>query len=229
MMRDDMEPFQFKNKIASSLRHRVAQEIRDAIINGGLKPGDKLKEMEIAGQMGISRGPVREALRDLEAMGLVLSLPYRETVVADINKEEIIELLIPIRLQLELFSIKTNLVLFDEALFRTLRDTIETMEKAALENDLLTVVEEDLRFHESIVLFAEHSFSNQIWNGIANRLHLHFIKNTKLFPDLNKVPTDHMVLLDALSSRDYEVIEKVWIQHIRHHDSLLYFEDDSST
>lgn len=222
-----METFQFKSKTPASLRHRVAQEIRDAIIQGHLKPGDKLKELEIAHQMGISRGPVREALRDLEAMGLVLSQPYRETVVVSTNREEIEELLIPIRLQLELYSIRVNLDQFDDALFQTLREIVESMREAASRNDLHAVVEEDMRFHESIITFSQHSFSNQIWNGITNRLHLHFIKNTSLFPDLRKVPDDHDMLLNALNTRDYEQIKEIWIQHIRHHDSLLYIEEEA--
>ncbi|MEF3305614.1 GntR family transcriptional regulator [Paenibacillus sp. GYB003] len=217
--------FQFKSQANSSLRHRVAKEIRDAIVSGELKAGDKLKELDIAGQMGVSRGPVREALRDLEAMGLVSNHPYRETVVADVNKTEITELLIPIRLQLELYSIRTKLAEMDGAFFDNLRGTIELMKKAAANSDISTLVEEDIHFHESIILFKETSFPKQIWYGIVNRLRIHFIKNTKHFPDLSRVPEDHEQLIEALFSQNLKQIEEVWIRHISHHDSLLCFDD----
>ncbi|MDG0793187.1 GntR family transcriptional regulator [Cohnella ginsengisoli] len=70
-----MKPYQFKSQENLSLRQRVFADIRDAIVRGHLKPGDKLRELDISKQMNVSRGPLREALRDLEALGLVVSSP----------------------------------------------------------------------------------------------------------------------------------------------------------
>ncbi|TMV52260.1 GntR family transcriptional regulator [Paenibacillus mesophilus] len=221
--------FQFKNQSNFSLRHRVGKEIRDAIVSGDLKAGDKLREFDIASQMGVSRGPVREALRDLEAMGLVSNHPYRETVVADVNKAEITELLIPIRIQLELFSIRTKLAEMDQAFFDILRETIAIMKKAAADNDISSLVEEDIRFHETIITYKETSFPKQIWYGIVNRLRIHFIKNMKLAPDLSRIPADHELLLEALIAQDLAKIEELWIHHISRRDSLLCFDDNTGS
>lgn len=218
-----MNSFQFKSQENLSLRQRVYSDIRNAIIRGDLKPGDKLRELDISVQMNISRGPIREALRDLEAAGLVVSLAYKETVVADVQKEEIIDLLIPIRLQLELFAIKYNIASFDEDFFQTLESIVDNMKKFADAADLAGLIEEDILFHQLILSYNPSAYTLQIWSGIVNRLRLHFIKNTREFTDLNRVPLDHMILLDALRTKNYVHIAEVWAKHIRDEDCLLCF------
>lgn len=217
-----MSKFQFKSQENLSLRQKVAADIRDAIIQGSLKPGEKLKEQEISEQMGISRGPIREALRDLEAMGLVTCLPYKETVVADVTKEEIVDMLIPIRLKLELYSIKYNLDRYDGHFFDTLNEAIARMDRHAADNDIAGLVEEDIQFHEHIILWTESSYTQQIWLGIVNRLRLHFMKNTLQFTDLSRVPNDHRALVDALGTKDLGIITSAWEKHIEDDDCLLY-------
>lgn len=218
-----MSQYRFKAQANASLRHRVADEIRTAIIQGNLKPGDKLRELDISEQMGVSRGPIREAIRDLEAMGLVICHPYRETVVADVSREQIVELIIPIRLQLEIFSLKSGFREYDDDFYQSLERIIETMKTHAERQDLFALIEEDIRFHEMIVNFKGDAFTLQIWNSIVNRLRIHFIKNTPLFDDLGKVVKDHSELLEALKSQDEERIVKQWRTHIQHDDSLLCF------
>jgi DNA-binding GntR family transcriptional regulator len=218
-----MTQFQFKNQENLSLRQRVVTDIRNAIINRDLKPGDKLKELNISEQMGISRGPIREALRDLEAMGLIISSPYRETIVADVQKTEVIDLLIPIRLQLELYALKYNAAHFDEAFFQSLEAIVANMKANAESNDLAGLIEEDILFHERILSFNESTYTTQIWAGIVNRLRLHFIKNTKQFTDLNRVPRDHILLLQAIKTQNYEHISTLWTEHIHNEDCLLCF------
>jgi DNA-binding GntR family transcriptional regulator len=217
-----MSKFQFKSQENLSLRQKVAADIRNAIIQGSLKPGEKLKEQEISEQMGISRGPIREALRDLEAMGLVTCLPYKETVVADVTKEEIVDLLIPIRLQLELYSIKYSLDRFDDGFFSALNENIARMDQFAADNDIAGLVEEDIVFHERILLWTESTYTQQIWSGIVNRLRLHFMKNTRHFPDLSRVPDDHRALVDALRTKDFTGITSAWEKHIQDEDCMLY-------
>ncbi|WP_256756862.1 GntR family transcriptional regulator [Cohnella sp. WQ 127256] len=222
-----MDTFHFKSQENLSLRQRVMNDIRNAIIQGHLKPGDKLKELEISQQMSISRGPIREALRDLEALGLIVSSPYRETTVAEVRKEEVVDLLIPIRLQLELFALKYNLAKRDEVFFGNLSSIVERMKVSATNGDLFALVEEDIQFHEHILSLDNSSYIMQIWSGIVNRLRMHFIKNTSKFTDLHKVVEDHEALLNALQNDSAEKIEALWTRHIKDEDCLLCFDDES--
>src|SRR4051812_5764530 len=90
----------------ASLRSRASEALRTAIVEGRLQPGDRLREVELASQLGVSRAPVREALRQLEYKGLVASSPYRATEVLGVSQEEIEEVLVPIRLIIETFAFK---------------------------------------------------------------------------------------------------------------------------
>lgn len=221
-----MEPFQFKNQDNPSLRHRVTAAIRDAIIQGHLRPGDKLRELELSAQMGVSRGPIREALRDLAALGLIVSSPYRETTVADVGRAEVTDLLIPIRLRLELYALRQDSTRRNAALLRTLEELVGEMSAAAAANDLFALTEADIRFHENIVAADDSAYTQHIWSSIVNRLRIHFIKNTKHFEDLARVPQEHAELLEALKEGEAANIEEVWTRHILHDDSLLCFRDE---
>ena len=88
----------------ASLRHRVTSVLRTAIIGGRLQPGDRIIEEDVSEQLKVSRGPVREALRQLEQEGLVVTHPYRGTEVLGVSQEEVDEILVPIRLTLERFA-----------------------------------------------------------------------------------------------------------------------------
>ncbi len=79
---------------SDSRRHRVVVALRTAITAGQLRPGDRLLETDISTRMGISRAPVREALRQLEQEGLVISYPYRGTEVLGVSQEEVEEILV---------------------------------------------------------------------------------------------------------------------------------------
>ncbi|WP_158602148.1 GntR family transcriptional regulator [Cohnella endophytica] len=219
-----MEPFQFKSQENLSLRQRVINDIKNAILHGHLKPGDKLKELEISQQMSVSRGPIREALRDLEAMGLIVSSPYRETMVADVRKDEVVDLLIPVRLQLEMFAIKQNQLKMDDTFFDKMKIIVDHMKIAADQGDLYELVEDDIRFHEHVLALENSSYTTQIWSGIVNRLRLHFIKNTSRLTDLQKVVNDHIALMEVLRTGTIDRIETIWATHIQDEDCLLCFE-----
>src|SRR4051812_36785971 len=85
----------------ASLRRRATEVLRAAIVDGAMEPGDRLKEVEISEQLGVSRSTVREALRQLEHEGLVVQSPYRATEVLGVSQQEITEVLVPIRLTIE--------------------------------------------------------------------------------------------------------------------------------
>ncbi|MCL6547511.1 MAG: GntR family transcriptional regulator [Alicyclobacillus sp.] len=217
-----MSQFRFKPQKDASLRQRVTAEIRDAIVYGMLKPGERLREVEIAQQMGISRGPVREAIRDLEAMGLVVSLPYKETVVVDIRKEEVIGLLMPIRLHLELYCIRHGTGQYQEAFYQRIEQILADMRRSVEQKDLYGIVESDIQFHEWIIDSAGLAFPKQVWNSLVNRIRIHFIRNIHMYRDLNRLLDDHRRLASALRNGDWPDIERVWTDHIETEEALMF-------
>lgn len=129
------------------LREAVCETLRDAIRKGVLEPGERLMEVQLADELGISRTPVREAIRKLEQEGYVIMMPRRGTYVSDVSVSDIKEIF-EIRSALE--SLATGL-----AARRIETNELETLQKLLTEiegyiekNDIEKIVETDVRFHE---------------------------------------------------------------------------------
>ncbi|MCQ6561147.1 GntR family transcriptional regulator [Paenibacillus mendelii] len=216
-----MSDFTFKQQANTSLREKVTSDLREAILSGNLSPGARIREMDVAEQMGISRGPVREAIRQLEREGLLISYPYKETVVADLDSNEVRDILIPIRLHIESFVIKRYLDKMDEAFFANLQSIVDEMRQAFQNDQKSRLVELDILFHQQILELAAERTVLLTWQSIVNQIRLHFTKNLPFFK-LDHLETDHQQLLDALRTRDPAVAEQAIIKHTASEDSLLW-------
>jgi DNA-binding GntR family transcriptional regulator len=182
----------------TSLRQRVLATLRDAIIGGRFSPGDRLVEEELCQQLGVSRGPVREALRQLEQEGLVVSFPYRATEVIGVSLEEVREVLIPIRLTLERFAFRHALPLLSAADFAELEGLVATMDAAAAAGALAPIVEADVRFHELVLLRSAQPHCLQIWRAISPRVRAHFYRSGPRHASLTEIADEHRELLAAM-------------------------------
>lgn len=199
----------------NSLRQRVTRELRNAIISRTFQPGDRVIEEDIAAQMGISRGTVREALRQLEHEGLVVSYPYRGTEVAHISAEELQEVLFPIRLILERSAFLRVLPRLGVSDYAHLAAIIEEMQQAALAGDLMATVDLDVAFHRHIIQQANMPHLEQIWDAITPRMRVFFVRNNSTHASLDEVVMEHRDLLRALEMRDEATVLKVLDAHIR--------------
>ncbi|HUG65870.1 MAG TPA: GntR family transcriptional regulator [Gaiellaceae bacterium] len=196
-----------------SRRQQVLETLRSEIMTGRYEPGERLIEAAISEELGTSRGPVREALRQLEHEGLVVSVPYRGAVVLDVSDEEVQEVLIPIRLTLESFSFAKALELMTEDDFGELAKQLWLMEEGARKNDLQQVVEADLRFHEIVIAGSGRQHTMQVWRSIWPRIRNYFIRYGR-FRELDSIVDEHRELLDALRGRDLEQTMAVLERHI---------------
>ncbi len=198
----------------SSLRLRTTEVLRKAIVEGRLKPGDRIVEEEAAEQLKVSRGPVREALRQLEQEGLVVSFPYRGTEVVGVSQEEVDEILVPIRLTLERFAFRHALPRLTDADLDELADLVAAMRNAAAEADLDQLAEDDVRFHELVISRSGHPHCLQIWKTIEPRVRAHFRRDAPVHPSPFELPEEHQELLDALRTRDEATVLAVVERHI---------------
>jgi DNA-binding GntR family transcriptional regulator len=209
-----MTQFRFSEQQTKSLRHLVADEIRRAIFTGQLKPGDRLREQDIAEQMNISRGPVREALSLLDREGLVIVYPYRETVVAQLSHEEIVEVVIPVRYTLESFAVKKVLPDLSEVDFQYLESLVEGMKWGALQKNLLDIVEKDVAFHRFFIEKSNQHSLLSLWDSIDMRIRLHFATHGREYKDLLEIHAEHVELLEALKTKDLETVIEAFRRHI---------------
>ncbi|MGM8366750.1 GntR family transcriptional regulator [Virgibacillus sp. W0181] len=180
-----------------SLKDRIAFNIKNAIFEGKLQPGDKVTEVELAEEIGVSRGPVREAMQLLEMEGLFASEPYKGTRVTEITEDEVMNLLIPIRLNIESYAL-TKIIPLNEKQLYVLTNIIGQMQQAVEKGHVSTIVELDIKFHETLIMFVDLKSTKKIWIGIVNRIRLYFLYNGKIYNDLSYFIQEHQMLLDAI-------------------------------
>jgi DNA-binding GntR family transcriptional regulator len=192
---------------------QVIEILRTAIISGRFDPGDRLIESALSAELGTSRGPVREALRQLENEGLVMSFPYRGAVVLGVSDEEVHEVLIPIRLTLERYSWTRALEKLTEDDFAELGKQIWLMEQAGKANDLIKLVDADLGFHEIVISASGQLHTVQIWRTIWPRIRAYFFRYER-FRSFEETVEEHRELLDALQTRDPAIVLEQLERHI---------------
>src|SRR5262245_8086081 len=202
-----------KRKKRSPRREHVVDFLREAITVGRYTDGDRLIEERIATELATSRGPVREALRQLEHEGLVVLYPYRGAVVLGVSEEEIQEVLIPIRLTLERFSFTKALDQMGDADFAELAKEVWTMSDAASDRELLRIVEADIRFHEFVLSRSGQPHTTQVWHSIAPRIRAYFFRYG-LTADLSQIAVEHGQLLQAVQTRDRATVLEAVERHI---------------
>ncbi|MEI7760250.1 MAG: GntR family transcriptional regulator [Thermoleophilia bacterium] len=192
---------------------QVVETLRNAIITGAYEPGARLVESTLAAELGTSRGPVREALRQLENEGLIASIPYRGAIVLGISEEEVQDVLIPIRLTLERYSFTHALERLTEADFAELGKQVWLMEQAAKTEDLARLVEADLRFHEIVITSSGLPHTMQIWRTIWPRIRTYFYSYGRS-RDFMIMVEEHRELLAAVQTRNYDLVMSQLEVHI---------------
>jgi DNA-binding GntR family transcriptional regulator len=198
---------------AGSRGRQVIETLRTAIISGRFAPGDRLIESALSAELGTSRGPVREALRQLESEGLVMSFPYRGAVVLGVSDEEVQEVLIPVRLTLERYSWAHALPKLTDDDFAELAKQIWVMEQAGKDNDLRKLVEADLNFHEIVISASGQLHTVQIWRTIWPRIRAYFYRYER-FRSFQETVEEHRELLEALQTRDPATVLAQLERHI---------------
>lgn len=192
---------------------QIAEALRTSIIGGRYEPGERLIETALSAELGSSRGPVREALRQLENEGLVMSFPYRGAVVLGVSDEEVQEVLIPIRLTLERYSFARALEKLTDDDFAELGKQIWLMDEAGKANDLTKLVEADLCFHEIVITASGQLHTMQIWRTIWPRIRGYFYRYERS-RGFEETVEEHRILLAALQTRDPAVALAQLERHI---------------
>jgi DNA-binding GntR family transcriptional regulator len=191
----------------------VVESLREAIVAGELEDGQRLIEDKIARELKTSRGPVREALRQLEHEGFVVSTPYKGAVVLGVSDEEVQQVLIPVRLTLEKYSIPKAVEQMTDEDFAELGKEVWRLGEAARTDDLQQSVDADMRFHEILLEHSGQHHAAQVWRSIAPRIRAYFFRYGRK-SNLAQIAFEHGELLTALQTRDPDTIAAALEQHI---------------
>ena len=202
----------------------VADKLRSAILDGSLPAGTKLVESELAARFGTSRGPVREAIRELAREGLVVELPRRGTIVSTMTARDLAEIY-AIREGLELSATRAVVERAGDADLRSLEDSLRLMDEArGSKGDYSVVAEHDFAFHRRLVSLAGHrrmaDINETMLTQSAVLLRLAAEVNPTLRSNLDR-PV-HQELVNALRARDLERAQRAVVAHYRYAEERLF-------
>jgi len=199
------------------LRDLVFKNLRNSILNGDFYPGQRLMEIQIAQSLGVSRTPVREAIRKLELEGFVVMLPRKGAYVADISLKEIKEVL-EVRASLEGLAayLATDRISEDE--IKHLEKIVKSMSKDLSMEEFLM---KDVEFHEYISKASSnkklHSIINSLWEQVY-RFRVTYISDDENIANIIK---EHKLILEAIKSRNSSMAKRYAKEHIEKSEKFI--------
>jgi len=216
---------QTKAHTGNTLSERVYEELESGILSRRYKQGAALNELKISAELGVSRTPVREALRMLEQKGLVETLPYRGAVVVGINRKDL-EDIYTIRMLVEGLAARWAAGILTDAELQTLAEIVDLQEFYHQKNATIRINDLDSRFHEQIFAYS----GSRTLKHVLSELH-HIIL---WFRELSfgsagraeKAIEEHRQILGALQKRDGDLAESLTVEHIKNaRENLLKILD----
>ncbi|WP_303813723.1 GntR family transcriptional regulator [Selenomonas ruminantium] len=202
------------------LREVVCESLREAIRSGILKPGERIMEIQLAEELGVSRTPVREAIRKLELEGYVVMMPRRGTYVASMSIRDINEI----------FEIRTALESLSNGLAadHITDDELEHLQRLLViiggyikEGNIEKIVETDIEFHDLLY----HAARNERLVGIISNLRDQLTRFRTLsmsYPGrLEETLEEHRLIVDAIASGDRKAASRAAERHMENSEKTL--------
>ncbi|MDO5142615.1 MAG: GntR family transcriptional regulator [Eubacteriales bacterium] len=197
----------------SLYRDEIKEALMQAIISGELAPGDRVVESRWAKELGVSQSPIREAIRELEMIGLVENIPYKGTIVRKLTRKEIIDTY-EVRIVLETMAICEAVRGETEELLATMQGHLERMIEGAERGDVAQFVENDCAFHEAYVNASNNDLLKRLWQQcyIWDNTWLSTIHSRESLSELAK---RHDRLRQAIEKRDEEMCRAEVKKHFK--------------
>ena len=190
-----------------SLAVRIADALTDAIAGGAIEPGERLVETEVAARLGVSRVPLREALKLLEAQGIVEALPHRGARAVpfdDLRIDRVCEA----RVALERLALRTAAPAFlaDPTRLAALDGLIDAMLLAARRQAWLEASKADLAFHRTIVEASGNDIVAKLWEALARHVLIVFGREVRSERAGPRLVEQHVRLRDLLAAGDHQAL-----------------------
>ena len=208
----------------STLREQIKDVLLQRMVEGRLKPGSRIIETRVAQELGVSQGPVREALRDLEQLGCVVHEPNRGCSVRAFSLEELLEAF-PVRAALEALAARLAAERISKAELAELDQLLERMRKAARRDDAHDQSQANASFHATIVRAARNETLERQWQMLEPYSRT-YLTVSRPGIDLVYLSDRHVPILDALKRRDPAVAAGAMHDHLMGAADLL-MEDRS--
>ena len=208
-----MQDAKIEDNMNLPLREVVFLKLRQAILQGEMQPGERLMEIQLANMLGVSRTPVREAIRKLELEGLVKMIPRRGAEVASITEKDMRDVL-EVRTTLEDLAVALACERISKSQVIQLKEANKLFDKAVESGDVFGIVDADVRFHDIIYKSTNNLRLMQMLNNLREQLYryrLEYIKNESSHKTLIK---EHNKLIEYIENGDKEKAGELIREHI---------------
>lgn len=195
------------------LRDVVFNTLRQAILKGELAPGERLMEIQLAEKLGVSRTPIREAIRKLELEGLVLMIPRKGAEVAKISEKSLKDVL-EVRRSLEELAIELACQRISEAALHVLEEAQESFEHAVVSGNAMEIAETDEAYHDVIYNCTKNTRLVQILNNLREQMYRFRLEYIKDEDKRQILLIEHEKILKALRSRHVAEAKSAMREHI---------------
>ncbi len=195
------------------LRDVVFNTLRQAILRGELKPGERLMEIQLANKLGVSRTPIREAIRKLELEGLVLMIPRRGAEVAEITEKSLRDVL-EVRSALEELAVELACDRISEEDVDKLREAAKEFEEVSKSEDVTALAEADVRFHDIIYFATDNQRLIQLLYNLREQMYRYRVEYLKRGEVHATLFAEHEHIIESIVRRDKAAAKQAISTHI---------------
>lgn len=207
-----------KQETAASMVHKplpgaVEDQLEHLILEGELRPGERLHEIQLSTRFGISRGPLREATRSLQAKGLVEVIPNRGVFVRSVSSDEALEVY---DVRAAIFGLAGRLLtdLVNDEMLAKMYAFLEQMDAAAASGDFDEYYRYNLAFHDFLIRGTGNATLTEEYNTLVNKLHLCRARSLVKAGGLSVSNHEHREMVDAVASGDRERANSAFFRHV---------------
>lgn len=195
------------------LRDVVFNTLRQAILTGELKPGERLMEIHLANRLGVSRTPIREAIRKLELEGLVLMIPRRGAEVAEITEKSLIDVL-EVRRTLDALCVELACDRITSDDLQKLKEACLEFEKATMTKDAKTIAKADVVLHDIIVQATNNDKLIALVNNLSQQMYRYRFEYIKDASKHARLIEEHRMIYESIVKKDPIAATKASKTHI---------------
>ena len=202
------------------LRDVVFHTLREAILKGELKPGERLMELQLASKLGVSRTPIREAIRMLELEGLAVTFPRKGAEVAKMTEKDMEDVL-QIRRALDELAVGLACDNMTEEKLEQLYKAMIRFEESTRSGDVKQTAQTDMEFHEVIYEAADNPKLVNMLNNLREQMYryrVEYLKNDDVYPRLIE---EHKKIYEGLKQKDKETVVEIVGYHVVNQEIMV--------
>ena len=202
------------------LRDVVFNTLRQAILTGELKPGERLMEIHLADRLGVSRTPIREAIRKLELEGLVVMIPRKGAQVAKITEKNLKDVL-EVRRALDMLAVRLACQRMSEEDKKALRKACDEFAMVIKNNNTKDITEADVRFHDIILKSTGNDRLIQLVNNLAEQMYRYRLEYIKDSAYHSRLVQEHEAIYNAIINKEEEKAAQAVVLHIDNQEKTI--------